>query len=353
MSDVEPTLLRAVYPRARGRLALRGDSHGLDWTTDRQPDAVDGDVSLFKLHLHPSDPVQIKLVRDDGKWMVGRNPVICRGDQLELRPSFDRVTGELSGLREVELPWGGALHIRVLLPPSYHEQDGQRYPVLYCQDGQSMWSDGTDPYGVWGLDRVLDDLWDMAAIAELVVVSIDTGVGRLDRLAPVADPVHGGGKDGPNHLRGMVEVLKPVIDREYRTRADAASTTVMGSSLGGLFSFWAAWQHPDVFGRAICMSSSFWWAERYAIGLVGTTSPPTLPALYLDCGNAASGFEQDASTRDGNFNTRAMYRALQAHGYGPGTGAGSFLFNWPGHHHNGHSWAARVGTPLQLFFPRL
>jgi predicted alpha/beta superfamily hydrolase len=351
MSDAEPTILRAVYPHARGRLTLRGDSNGLDWLTDRAPDAVDGDVSLFKLAVHASGPMQIKLVRDDGKWMVGRNPVICRGDKLELHPSFDRVTGELSGLRTLELPWGGALHVRVLLPPSYHEQDGQRYPVLYCQDGQSVWSDGTDPYGVWGLDRVLDDLWDMAAIAEFIVVSIDTGVGRLDRLAPVADPVHGGGQDSAGHLRGMVEVLRPLIDHEYRTRTDPASTVVMGSSLGGLFSFWAAWQHPDIFGRAICMSPSFWWGDRFALDLVASTSPVPQPALYLDCGNAASGFENDASTRDGNFNTRAVFRALCAHGYGGADG--SHLLNWPGHHHDAHSWAARVATPLQLFFPRV
>jgi predicted alpha/beta superfamily hydrolase len=350
MSDVEPTILRAVYPRARGRLTLRGESSGLDWTTDRAPDAVDGDVSLFRLDLHVNEPVQIKLVRHDGKWMVGRNPVICRGDKLELHPSFERVTGELSALRQLELPWGGALHVRVLLPPSYAEQDGQRYPVLYCQDGQSVWSDGTDPYGVWGLDRVLADLWDMAAVGELIVVSIDTGVGRLERLGPVPDPIHGGGQDSAGHLRGIVEVLKPLIDREYRTRTDRASTVAMGASLGGLFSFWAAWQHPEVFGGAICLSSSFWWGDRFALGLVARGCPTPRPVLYLDCGNAASGFEHDASTRDGNFNTRAMYRALRAHGYAGGDAA--VLLNWPGHHHDAHSWAARIATPLQLLFPR-
>ena len=88
-------------------------------------------------------------------------------------------------------PWGGALHIRVRLPPSYREQDEQRYPVLYCQDGQSVWSDGTDPFGTWGLDRVLDELWDVGALDEIIVVSIETGEGRLERLAPVREPPRG------------------------------------------------------------------------------------------------------------------------------------------------------------------
>ena len=350
MSDSDPTVLRAIYPHARGGVSLRGDGAGLDWFTSRAPDAVDGDVSIFRLDVHPFDPVQIKLVRDDGKWMVGRNAVIGRGDQYVLRPSFDRTNSELSGLRTIELPWGGALHVRVLLPPSYAEQDGKRYGVLYCQDGQSVWSDGTDPFGVWGLDRVLDELWDMGALEEIIVVSIDTGTGRLERLAPVPDPHHGGGQESANHLRGMVEVLKPLIDREYRTRPERVSTVLLGASMGGLFSFWAAWNHPDVFGGAICLSPSFWWAERFILKHVSKACPSPRPELYIDCGNAASGFEDDASTRDGVHNTRAMYRALREHCYDVDDDL--YLLNWPGHHHDARSWAGRVATPLQLFYPR-
>nr|HEX4316463.1 alpha/beta hydrolase-fold protein [Kofleriaceae bacterium] len=350
MATTEPTVLRAIYPRARGGVTLRGDGAGLDWFTSRAPDAIDGDTSIFKLDVQPTDAVQVKLVRDDGKWMVGRNPVIGHRDQLVLRPSFDRTTGELSGLRTVDLPWGGAIHIRVFVPPSYAEQELHRYPVLYCQDGQSVWSDGTDPFGVWHLDRVLDDLWDMGALDEIIVVSIDTGVGRLDRLAPVPDPHHGGGQDSAHHLRAMVEVLKPLIDREYRTRSEREATVMLGSSMGGLFSFWAAWQHPEVFGGAICLSPSFWWGERFALDLVQKVCPSPQPVLYLDCGNAASGFEADASTRDGNHNTRALFRALRDHCYAATDDL--TLLNWPGHHHDSASWAARVATPLQMFFPR-
>lgn len=350
MSGPDSTVVRAIYPQARGRLTLRGDSAGMTWFADRAPDEVDGDLSIFRLDVHPFEPVQIKVVRADGKFMVGRNAVVGRGDAVVLRPSFDRTTGELSGLRTIDLPWGGALHVRVRLPPSYSEQDSQRYPVLYCQDGQSVWSDGTDPFGVWGLDRVLDDLWDMGALDEFIVVSIDTGTGRLERLAPVPDAHHGGGQDSAAHLRAMVEVLAPLIDREYRTRADRASRVLLGSSMGGLFSFWASWTHPDVFGGAICLSPSFWWGERFAMKLVAQACPHPRPDIYIDCGNAASGFEDDASTRDGVHNTRAMYRALREHCYGVDDDL--YLLNWPGHHHNAGSWAGRIATPLQLFFPR-
>ncbi|MEO8706086.1 MAG: alpha/beta hydrolase-fold protein [Kofleriaceae bacterium] len=348
MSDT--TVLRAIYPRARGRLTLRGGGAGLGWFEDRHPDEVDGDVSVFRLDVPHFDPVQLKLVREDGIWMVGRNAVIGRGDEVALRPAFDRTTGELSGLRTLDLPWGGAIHIRVRLPPSYGEQDQHRYPVLYCQDGQSIWSDGTDPFGTWGLDQVIDELWDVGALDEMIVVSIDTGEGRLERLAPVTDPGFGGGQESASHLRGMVEILKPLVDTEYRTRPEPSATILLGSSMGALFSMWAAWTHPDVFGGAICLSPSFWWGERFLLRLVAMSCPHPRPRLYLDCGTAASGFEHDASTRDGVHNTRAMYRALREHCYGLDDDL--TLLSWTGHHHDARSWAARVSTPLQLFFPR-
>src|SRR2546423_6958632 len=123
--DSDPTVLRATYPPSRGRLSLRGGGAGLDWFTDRSPDSVDGDVSTFRLRIPHFDPLQVKLVREDGKWAIGRNAVISHGDEVMLRPSFDRTNGDLSGLRTIDLPWGGALHIRVRLPPSYGEQDQQ------------------------------------------------------------------------------------------------------------------------------------------------------------------------------------------------------------------------------------
>ncbi len=346
-----PTVIRVVYPRARGRVALRGGSAGLDWTTDRAPDEVSGDVSLFRLFVPAYEPVEVKVVREGGAWMVGRNAVIGHGDSVVLRPAFDRSTGSTSSLRTVDLPWGGALHIRVRLPPSYEEQDQQRYPVLYCQDGQSVWSDGADPFGVWGLDKVIDDLCEIGATDEMIVVSIDTGEGRLDRLAPVPDLKHGGGTGGENHLRGMVDVLKPLIDREYRTRPERASTVLLGASMGALFSLWAAWQRADVFGGAICLSPSLWWGHRFMLKLVSAgVCPAPRPVLYLDSGAATFDYEQDASTRDGVHNTRAMYRALREHCYELGDDL--FVLSFTGHHHDTRSWAARVSIPLQLFFPR-
>lgn len=344
----EEVVIHASYPAKRGRIALRGAGPALDWHRDLAPIRVEGDVSTFRFPVRHGEPVELKLVRSDGAWMAGRNVVAGCGDELTLHPAFEGEQPPLEDWRSVDIP-GGALRFRVQLPPSYREQHSLRYPVIYAQDAQSLWTDSQDPYGSWNLDRVLDDLWDLGALAELIVVSIETAGDRVARLAPVADPKHGGGK-ADAHLSAITDVLKPLVDREYRTRADRASTATLGSSMGGLFSFWAAWRRPDVFGTAVCLSSSFWWADRFLVRDVqnGACAAPR-PRIYLDSGASATGFEEEASTRDGVHNTRAMYRALIGHCYEPDDDL--HVLAWPGHQHDPASWSSRIAFPLQLLFP--
>ena len=121
--------------------------------------------------------------------------------------------------------------------------------------------------------------------------------------------------------------------------------------MGGLFSFWAAWTRPDVFGAAMCLSPSFWWADRWALRHVSRAiCPAPRPRLYLDSGAAASEHESSGGTKDGMHHTRAMYRALVAHCYAPGEDIHVLAFT--GHEHDASSWAARIAVPLQIVFPR-
>jgi predicted alpha/beta superfamily hydrolase len=240
----------------------------------------------------------------------------------------------------------GQLSYQVLLPPSYSEQDSKRYPVLYASDGQALWASSEDPYGVWRLDETLNGLLDLAVVQELIVVAIRTAERRLERLSPVADPAYGGG-EAALHLRAITDALKPRIDAELRTRPGREDTGIMGSSMGGLFAFYAAWTRPDVFGKAICLSSSFWWANRALIRAVDVAPSPR-PAIYLDSGAALHADEPNPSAHDGFHHTRAMYRALGRAGY---TAADLHRLTFPGQDHSAASWAARISIPLQLLFP--
>ncbi|MFN7973995.1 MAG: alpha/beta hydrolase-fold protein [Acidobacteriota bacterium] len=340
--------MTAVYPRGRGTLGLRGSVPPLCWETSRSPDRVTGDQSIFEIAMPPGETAEVKLVRGDGTWAFGRNLVLVGGDDVKTHPCFDRQAGVVGAMER--LPSSSALAYRVYVPPSYDEQDAARYPVVYAQDGQALWRDGTDPFGVWALEGILDGLFALGAMREIIVVGIDTSERRIERLSPVADRTHGGG-EGPAHLDAIVEELKPAIDSRYRTRPKRDDTAVLGSSMGGLFSFFAAWTRPGVFGRAICLSSSFWWADRFTVRLVqAPTCPAPRPHLYLDSGASINPFADDADERDGIHHTQAMSRALLSHCFARGDDL--HVLSFAGLRHDAASWAARVAVPLQLMFPR-
>ena len=339
------TIIEVVYPQERGTIGLRGSASPLSWTATTPPTATLGDRSVFELDIPEGEMVDIKIVRGND-WAHGRNYTLHAGDHLHLRPSFDRTTCRL--MPPVELPPSASspwpLRYQVLLPPSYDEQTSRHYPVLYAQDGQALWSSSSDPFGIWALDTVMDQLLDIAVMSELIVVGIDTSEARMDRLGPRRDRTYGGGR-AAEHLQAMTTVLKPRIDAELRTRTGREDTALIGSSLGGLFSFYAAWNRPEVFGKAICLSSSFWWANRSMIR-DANVAPTPRPTIYLDSG---VGLNPDAPAQDGFQHTRSMQRALVRAGYVNGEDLHRLAF--PGQAHSTAAWSARVAIPLQLLFP--
>jgi predicted alpha/beta superfamily hydrolase len=102
-----------------------------------------------------------------------------------------------------------------------------------------------------------------------------------------------------------------------------------------------------VFGKAICLSSSFWWAGRHVIRSI-TAAPDPRPIIYLDSGAALNPDEPKASEHDGFHHTRAMHRALDRVGFAT---SDLHRLTFPGQSHAASSWAARVAIPLQLLFP--
>jgi len=77
--------------------------------------------------------------------------------------------------------------------------------------------------------------------------------------------------EGPAYARFLIEELTPQVNAKYRTLTGPENTGVMGSSMGGLISFHLAWKHPDVFGRAGCISTHWVWD-----GTDGRTGPPLI-----------------------------------------------------------------------------
>jgi predicted alpha/beta superfamily hydrolase len=345
------TTVEVRYPAQAGSVALRGSLAPLSWTESLAPARVENGRHVFEVEVPEGALLEFKPVRD-GAWSCGRNYSVAAGDRAVVEPHFDRSHGELDltlrSLRSPEL--GRDVSYRVFLPPSYLEHETKRFPVLYAQDGQSLFTPDPIDGASWQMDSALNELYELSAIEEVIVVAVHTDLDRLEMLSPVPDPKHGGGR-GPDYLSFLTGTLKPEIDRTYRTEPTRKDTAVIGSSMGGLFSFFAAWTRPDVFGKAACLSSSFWWANRHMVETVATGGCPyPRPKLYIDSGAAKSSFEEDANLRDGYHDTRALQRALVSHCYVAGDDLTSFAF--AGLRHDNASWAARLAIPLQVLFPR-
>lgn len=155
---------------------------------------------------------------------------------------------------------GRERRLRVYLPPSYARQSERHYPVIYFHDGQNVFDDATSYAGEWGVDELLDQLASQGQ--EVIAVGIDNGGElRMRELNPWDHERFGKG-EGFAYLRFLVETVKPAIDRRFRTRTDAASTALIGSSMGGLITHAALHRHREVFGLGGVLSPAFWTAPQ-------------------------------------------------------------------------------------------
>jgi len=146
--------------------------------------------------------------------------------------------------------------IWVYLPVGYQTDSKKKYPVLYMHDGQNIFDKATSFAGEWRVDETLDSLK-----AEVIVIAIEHGGdNRMAELTPYANEKHGGG-DANIYLDFVSHTLKSYVDENYRTKSDRKNTSIAGSSLGGLVSYYALLKYPETYGKAIVFSPAFWFSK--------------------------------------------------------------------------------------------
>ena len=331
-------LVRVIYPlQPAQRLTLRCD---LEWDAELEPElvtvertvttfrfAAPGPFHYFKPLLHHGDKTH---------WSQGNNYLAlgCEfGTALSEREVYPYFYGDntCSARTLVTLGEGAARHeVRVFDPPGYEENFLKRYPVLYMQDGQNLFFPDEAAVGSsWRIGETLTLLNQMNAVDKMIVV----GIYPRDRNREYTRPGYG------EYGRFLVEELKPWVDRSFRTLGDRDSTAVMGSSLGGVVSFYLAWQYPEVFGMAACMSSTFGWRDDLRSRVASEEKRPVV--FYLDSGWPRDNYEV----------TRDLRTLLAQRGYEEGRDLHYLAF--PEAMHNERFWALRAHIPIQLFFGRL
>ncbi|MBC2845642.1 alpha/beta hydrolase [Winogradskyella flava] len=166
--------------------------------------------------------------------------------------------------------------IWVYLPKNY-KNSKKPYPVIYMHDAQNLFDVKTSYVGEWSIDEYMDALTDN----ESIIVGIEHGEEkRIAELTPYKHETYGGGQ-GNAYLTFIKNTLKPHIDVAYKTKSDALNTTIFGSSLGGLISFYAAIKYPETFGKAGIFSPAF-WINPELFDLIGNiTIPETSKFFFL------------------------------------------------------------------------
>lgn len=230
-----------------------------------------------------------------------------------------------------------ARSVTVRVPPSYATDAERRYPVLYMHDGQNCLDRATAAFGAeWRVDETMDSLSQAGVIDEVIIVAINN---TSDRIEEYSDS-----PKGVAYASFVATNVKPMIDSLYRTMPGPDHTAVMGSSMGGLISFLFTWWHPEVFGKAGCLSSVFDRQRTQVVEMVEADRGKRASfRVYLDCGGARG----EVSLKPG---MEEMVQVLRGKGYEEGTDFVSFFD--PQAEHNERAWAVRLWRPLRFLFGR-
>jgi enterochelin esterase-like enzyme len=320
--------IRVRYPAGDGRIVLR-TAH--DWERDLIADAVSVDRTTHDFVVRAPVPhlyFKPRLgTRGDVRWSQGSNYLALPGPRV-VYPFFDAdARCAECELHTFEDAHGRRRSARVFYPPGYWENTLRRHPVVYLQDGQNLFFPGEAFGGEhWRVAETLRTLDAMNAVTPVLAVGVYANDREHDYTAPGYD----------DYARFVAKVVKPWVDRTYRTLDGPRHTATLGSSLGGVAALHLAWSRPETFGMAAALSATFGWRDDLRARIEREPRPPI--RIYLDSGWPHDNYE---ATRD----LRAL---LAARGFRDGFDLHYLAFPHARHHES--AWATRLHVPLQLFF---
>ena len=161
-------------------------------------------------------------------------------------------------------PKGKNRPLHIWLPENYHQSEA-RYPVMYFFDGHNLFTNEDATYGrSWGMKQFLEN-W----AKEIIVVGIECGHEGYERLSEYlpypANKTSSFGKTipmGQATMDWILEEIKPMIDRDYRTIPFRECTAIGGSSMGGIMALYAGVHYNSWFSKAACVSSAMGFCMR-------------------------------------------------------------------------------------------
>ncbi len=196
-------------------------------------------------------------------------------------------------------PNGKNRPLHIYLPEGY-EQSTERYPVMYFFDGHNLFFNEDATYGKsWGLKEFMDS-WSKP----MIIVGIQCGLEGDERLSeylpyPAEDgPFTKYDPIGDATLRWIIEEIKPVIDRDFRTWPFRECTGIAGSSMGGIMALYGVVHYNQWISKAACVSTAMGFCMSHV--MKGLTDHPVDPdtRVYLSWGTKEAWGLQDTDHED-------------------------------------------------------
>ena len=133
------------------------------------------------------------------------------------------------------------VRVEVMLPKNYGEQRRRTWPVTYHLNGTN--GDQTWFRTVYAGERLTQSF-------ESIVVAPAGHAGYW------SDWYNAGAQGPPKYETFVTRQLIPLIDANFRTKADRAHRAIMGDSMGGYGALMLAARHPDLFVAASSLSGA-------------------------------------------------------------------------------------------------
>lgn len=216
-------------------------------------------------------------------------------------------------------PKGTNRPLHIYLPDDYNWSE-ERYPVMYFFDGHNLFLNEDATYGKsWGMKEFLDG-WGKP----MIIVGIECGHDGEERLSEYLPYRANKGSYfdrfqpmGQATMDWIVNEIKPVIDRDYRTIPFRECTGIGGSSMGGLMALYAGVHYNRLFSKAACVSSAIGFCMRPLMADMrhSTIDPDT--RLYLSWGTreawgCKNPDREDRSSKTYGWNKRVADFAAQS-----------------------------------------
>lgn len=236
----------------------------------------------------------------------------------------------------------------IALPKHYNEKE-KRYPVLYVHDAQSVFVD-QDAYE--GHSWKLIDLYDQHDdLPEIIVVGLSNAEDerRLYEYGPypfderflVDQKPRGGGAE--TYLDVIEHTIKPMIDANYKTIPDASSTAMMGASMGGVVTLYAALTKSHVFQRFASLSGAFFVSLPQLVETIQKANSQNIKRFYMDTGDEE---EAGGNAEDYLYSNEMIHERLR-------TKLSPYTLNYriiAGGKHHADDWARRLKEVLTVLF---